>query len=589
VQRTDPERAKLASLKVALPRDRPGKRAMPATQPTAAEHSRQDAFRWTRTEVANAFDHFSNPDHPSQRETAERLGIPHATFNYWTRHYSPADGDPIDSFFRSAAGELLLRRLLTSALVVFQQRGACGIRLVGEFLRLAQLDRFVACSRGALAPLAAHLESDLVAFRDGEQPPLAQQMKPRAITLVPDEHFHSGKPCLVAIEPVSNFIAVECYRDRRDADTWKQAITEGTADMPVEVIQLTSDLARALVCCAEKGLEVIHSPDLFHGQRDLLRPVLLPMNRPIQQAEKDLEKAERLTAKFDVPEDQPQAMEELLALIEAVRQEENIRGRLQTATASKEEAVRQVRGIGDDYHPFDRETGAAVTAEEVGKRLNRHLDELQEVTRGAKLSGKAQEAVNKARGWVTALVGCVAWFWSLVGDRLEEMDLTQEQEEVVKNKLLSGKYWEMAAGRARTGEERQRLKQMAQELSNAARQDATLSALPEEEKKQVEEVAQESAGLFQRSSSCVEGRNGRLSLQHHGHGRVSERRLKALTVIHNYMVKRADGTTAAQRFFGQQHKDVFSWLLERMPDLPRPAQKRPKPAAQGLPCAGSPD
>ena len=101
----------------------------------------------------------------------------------------------------------------------------------------------------------------------------------------------------------------------------------------------------------------------------------------------------------------------------------------------------------------------------------------------------------------------------------------------------------------------------------------------EEASKEVQEVARETAGLFQRSSSCVEGRNGRLSLQHHGHSRVSERRLKALTVIHNYMVKRADGTTAAERFFGHRHKDVFSRLLERMPDLPRPAAKRPKPAA----------
>ena len=113
-----------------------------------------------------------------------------------------------------------------------------------------------------------------------------------------------------------------------------------------------------------------------------------------------------------------------------------------------------------------------------------------------------------------------------------------------------------------------------------------LASLPEEHKKEVAAVAQEAAGLFQRSSSCVEGRNGRLSLQHHGQSRVSERRLKALTVIHNYLVKRADGTTAAERFFGQKHKDVFSWLLERLPDLPRAAEKRRKTATPGLQVAG---
>jgi Family of unknown function (DUF6399) len=96
---------------------------------------------------------------------------------------------------------------------------------------------------------------------------------------------------------------------------------------------------------------------------------------------------------------------------------------------------------------------------------------------------------------------------------------------------LAGHYGARAAGRARTAQERTRLKEMAEELKKQAWQEGgVLASLPEEQKKEVEAVAQEAAGLFQRSSSCVEGRNGRLSLQHHGHSRVSERRLKALTV-----------------------------------------------------------
>jgi Family of unknown function (DUF6399) len=553
---------------------------MHPTQPTAADTARQDSFRWTRAEIASALDNFSASEPSSQRETAQRSGIPHATFNYWTRHYRPTEADPADAFFRSAAGELVLRRIVTAALVVFQQRGACGLRLVAEFLHLTQLDRFVAPSRGALQPLAAHLESDLVAFRDNEQPALAQQMKPKTITLITDEHFHSGKPCLVGLEPLAGFLLVECYRDRRDADTWKAAIHEGTAGLPVEVIQMTSDLARALLCCAEKGLQAAHSPDLFHGQRDLLKPLLLPLTRPIQQAEKDLEKANKHIAKLDVPVEQVQSSQEMEPLIEAVRHELAITERLQQAKGRQEKAVHEVRGVADDYHPFDRHTGQPLTAEEVGKRLHEHVDHLAGVVAEAGLGAKATEAVNKSRTWLTTLVGCVAWFWCLVNTRIAELDLSPEQERVVKEKLLPGHYWAMAAQRARTAEEKKRLGELAEALQKAAWQEGgELASLTEEERKEVEEVAHQSAGLFQRSSSCVEGRNGRLSLQHHGHSRVSERRLKALTVIHNYMVKRADGTTAAERFFGQKHKEVFTWLLERMPDLPRPASKRQKPAA----------
>jgi hypothetical protein len=553
---------------------------MLATQPTPTEPSRQDPFRWTRAEIATALENFSDPAHPSQRETADQLGIPHATLNYWTRHYSPADGDLVDSFFRSPCGEAVLRRILLAALSTFQLQGACGIRQVGTFLDRAGLDRFVASSRGALHPLAVHLESDLIAFRDQEQPLLAQQMKPRTITVVADEHFHSGKPCLVGLEPMAGFLLVECYRERRDADTWKEAINEGTAGMPVAVVQMTSDLARALVCCAEKGLQAAHSPDLFHGQRDLLKPLLLPLTRPVQQAEKNLEKARLHTEKLDALVEQVQSPQNREAIIEAVRHEFAIEARLQQAKQRQEKAVQEVRGVADDYHPFDRHTGQPVSAEEVGKRLTQHVDELEKVAAEAELGEKPQQAVSKARTWVTTLMGCVAWFWCLANARVEELELSEEQERLVKEKLLAGHYWAMAARRARTAEEKKRLAELAEALKTAAWQEGgELSSLTAEERKEVEEVAQQSAGLFQRSSSCVEGRNGRLSLQHHGHSRVSERRLKALTVLHNYMVKRADDTTAAERFFGQKHKDVFSWLLERMPDLPRPAPKRQKPAA----------
>jgi Family of unknown function (DUF6399) len=62
-----------------------------------------------------------------------------------------------------------------------------------------------------------------------------------------------------------------------------------------------------------------------------------------------------------------------------------------------------------------------------------------------------------------------------------------------------------------------------------------------------------------------------------------------LTAVPNFEVEGSDGTTAAERLFGAKPEPVFAWLLERMPELPRPAQKRPSateraaPAAEGWP------
>jgi hypothetical protein len=93
----------------------------------------------------------------------------------------------------------------------------------------------------------------------------------------------------------------------------------------------------------------------------------------------------------------------------------------------------------------------------------------------------------------------------------------------------------------------------------------------------IEGVAEECAQLFQRSSSCVEGRHGQLALRHHSLHRISNRKLAALTTVHNYFVTRSDGSTAAERFFNAKPRDLFEWVLERV-DLPgRPAQKRAPP------------
>lgn len=77
-------------------------------------------------------------------------------------------------------------------------------------------------------------------------------------------------------------------------------------------------------------------------------------------------------------------------------------------------------------------------------------------------------------------------------------------------------------------------------------------------------------GKFQRTSSAVEGRNGYLSGLHYSGRGSTEQTLKVLTIIHNFDIKRDDGTTAAQRLFEKLFPDLFEWVVPRMGELPRP-------------------
>ena len=87
---------------------------------------------------------------------------------------------------------------------------------------------------------------------------------------------------------------------------------------------------------------------------------------------------------------------------------------------------------------------------------------------------------------------------------------------------------------------------------------------------------------FQRTSSAVEGRNGCLSALHHSNRGFTPQTLKVLTIIHNFDIKRADDSTAAQRLFLHPFPDLFEWLVPRMGQLPRPRRTIKTPKSKNL-------
>ena len=72
----------------------------------------------------------------------------------------------------------------------------------------------------------------------------------------------------------------------------------------------------------------------------------------------------------------------------------------------------------------------------------------------------------------------------------------------------------------------------------------------------------------------MEGRNGYLSQAYASRRGLSTNRLKVSTVIHNFSLKRTDGTTAAERLFGRKFPDLFEYLVEHIGELPQPRKSR---------------
>jgi hypothetical protein len=107
-----------------------------------------------------------------------------------------------------------------------------------------------------------------------------------------------------------------------------------------------------------------------------------------------------------------------------------------------------------------------------------------------------------------------------------------------------------------------------------------LSGLNPLEQGWLKQKAAQLADIFQRSSSNVEGRNGYLSFRNHElRGLDRPRKRACLTAVHNFLLKRPDGTTAAERFFEQKPRSMFAAILNFV-ELP-PAPLSPPRRAVG--------
>lgn len=512
----------------------------------------------------------------SQRQFAAATGIPRTTLQHWIGRKAPEGVDEeISAFFETPAGVVLLQRILLAAHIALCWMGAGGVRLVCTFVVAAGLGPFIANSYGAQHGFAAEIQAALVAFGAAERERLRAGMPARDITVCEDETFLEAGMCLVAVEPVSGFVLLEERAERRDADTWKAALDKATVGMPVEVVQITSDEAKALIRHAET-VGAHHSPDLFHVQHEVCQAVSLPLLQRRERAKEDAEKAEKALVR------QTRARAAYWAGPRGRGRPPDFDARVEAAEAAAaaareaaETAAQHWVGwradmhtIGDAYHPWDLATGTWQGPEVLAAKLHKAFHGLRAVVRDAGLSERSAAGVEKAARVVPRMIATVAFYEARVRRHVEELGLAPDREALFREVLLPAAYLDRAARRSKPAQRR--------DIENTARRlrDAPTTSIPPDIRAHLERVAVLYADEFQRSSSCVEGRNGRLSQYQHALRQLNPAKQDALTVIHNYLATRPDGTTAAERFFAAAPRDPIEYLLQHVSVPARPARPR---------------
>ncbi len=251
---------------------------------------------WKRKDIAEklaVYEAERQANGSSQRQLVEELGVPQSTLQHWLKRKDNIDADPkVVAFFESPEGIAFLHRLVLGAHFVMTLLGACGVRLVCTYLEIAGLAQFVASSYSAQRKVAVSVEQSTVTFGETEENRLSTDMKPKQVTVAEDETFHP-QICLVAIEPVSNYIMLEEYAEDRKGDTWTKAMTKAIGDKPITVIQSTSDEGTGICSHVKNGLGAHHSPDIFHVQQEITKGTSGPLASKKRQAEKSLIKSQK--------------------------------------------------------------------------------------------------------------------------------------------------------------------------------------------------------------------------------------------------------------------------------------------------------
>ena len=539
--------------------------------------------RWDRLERADLFEQYRElrTQGISERQVAKELKVPRTTLQAWRVWHDSLDICPhVAEFFQSGPGLAFLHRLVIAFHMVCVEVGACGIRLVCLFLHLTGLDRFVAASYGAQQQVNIQVEQAMVTYGQDETARLAQDMPQKDLTVTQDETFTGGL-CLITMDPESNFIILEQLAQARDQISWDDLMAPALEQLNCRVIQSTSDEAPGLLAYVEHYLEAHHSPDLFHVQHELVKAVSGPMaskeraaHKAVTEAQEQLERVQtHPPSTGDEPEKRgpgrppkdPVSLEQAEQALDAARREH------ERLFEQRQQIKASIRGIGHDYHFVDLERGVRRNGPLIASDIQEHIEQIRTVAQHEGLSQNCLERIEKAERVVPKMQATIEFVSSYVGQQVDQLDLTPLVSFAMHAKLIPSFYLDRVA-QTRTVSNGEPLRQLAERLRTPLFEPGgALGELSPEVQDQLQNEAKRLAAVFQRSSSNVEGRNGYLSLRSHQlRGLDLPRKRKCFTAIHNFFLTRPDGTTAAERFFGQRPRSMFAAILESVELAPAP-------------------
>jgi hypothetical protein len=462
---------------------------------------------------------------------------------------------------------------MLATLFQFGLKSGVGAGTLSQYFEMIRINTHVGVSESALRTLLNKMEILLPQFQEECEKSVKKQ--PREIVAGLDETFFGDFMILVMMDLNSGYLLLEDITEDRCFETWYKKTAPRLESLGIVVTHAISDRAKALIKLAITGFKCESGADVFHAQQDMSRWLGARLGKRVTAAEKTLEAAKTVEEK----DSKKATLREFFIL---KINSENAEKNLATAKQSQQDYHENLQGIGDEIHPFSLIDNRINTAETVVQGLEVRAQAFEKIAKDQGIID-SKKVMNKLRNQFEPLAVSVSFWWAWVSETLQNLVLEDDDLKAwLTTTLLPVVYWHHKMQQTKNPKAREKYRKAWILASDAFKVHPLSAALPMSEIQRWLLWAENMARQFQRSSSAVEGRNGCLSQMYHSGRGLTEKRLMALTVIHNYGIKHADGTTAAMRLFDSEFPDPFLWLLDKMGGLPLPRKSRERMIANPL-------
>ena len=411
------------------------------------------------------------------------------------------------------------------------------------------------------------MESKIKSYQQEQHQKIQENSDKLELCLAADETFFD-QVILVMLDLSSGYIFVEEKTENCQHETWKERVNQIFQSLNIKVKYLVSDGAKAIIKMALNDLGTHSIADLFHILYNLNRSIGWELNSKGNRLQKKL--------KHQL---EKQATSEVI---------ESINTSITTLQQSLLTYHNSCYDISLCLHPFNLHQNTITTTEIVSLKLQKILKTIETIFTNHNLKDP-RNGIRNFRNKISSLASIIDIWWSWVEQSLIQSECNVSVFHWVKQYLLPTVYWQKQFQRTKNPYLRNNYYNAYLKAKVLFEEHNITRGLTHDHQEQWWNWAMWMVTKFQRSSSAVEGRNGYLSQVYHNRRGLSQKRLQVSTIIHNFALKRSDGTTAAQRLFGCEFPDLFEYLVENLGELPQPrkSRKSSKPQTFSLPTVPS--